>query len=278
MPQNKNKDIGRPKRVQKLAEDLAELCDDEQKFHATKAQEFGYARDVFSDIKDVFVHIPYDEPLLGSAENSLTKFKQFIEAKKSSQQYYTDVSSTAYFFGTSTAVTGSIIDPNKKIFETYDIPKPPSFWPRDRIETYALRLDKLDNELGKVYRSIWSSLLGNQENPERAAMYQMRHAYDHFFDIIAPDAEVRQSKYFTKKPGNNPNQVSRKEKIHYAATEKVRDKELIELVLEQDDYIIKLYNRLNKAHKRGTIDRREATEILNSMRTIFEQWIDAIEL
>ncbi len=41
MSGNNKNDLDISKRVQKLAEDLAELCDDEQKYHATKAQEFG---------------------------------------------------------------------------------------------------------------------------------------------------------------------------------------------------------------------------------------------
>lgn len=224
------------------------------------------------------MHIPYDEPLLGSAENSLIKFKQFIEAKETSQQFKTDVSSTAYFFGTSTAVTGSVIDPNKKIFENYNIPKPPSFWPQHRSETYAFRLDKLDSELGKVYRSVWNTFFGTIENPERTALYQMRQAYDHFFDILAPDNEVRESKFFKRKTENNPDKINRKERIHYAANTKIKDNNLRDLLLEQDDYIIELYQRLNIAHKRSSLKRQEAKEILDTMRTMLEQWIDAIEL
>lgn len=278
MSENNKNDINRPKRVQKLAEELAELCDDEQKYHATKAQEFGYARDVFTDIKDIFVQIPCDEPLLISAEDSLIKFRRFIEAKKNTHELNIDVSSTAYFFGTSTAVTGSVIDPNRKIFEVYNIPKPPSFWPLNRFDKYALQLDKFDCELGKVYRSIWSSLLGNQENPERTAMYQMRQAYDHFFDIIAPDDEVRRSQYFRKKTDGDPDRVSRKERLHYAANTRIRDQALRDLLLGQDDYMIELYQRLNKAHNRGSIDSKEAKESLNAMRTMLEQWIDAINI
>jgi hypothetical protein len=171
MTEDKECDVYRPRRVKELAEDIAELCDGEQKHHAQKAQEFGYARDVLNDIKDIYVHIPCSEPLLKSAEDSLIKFRNFIEAKKGAQGSYTDISSIAYFLGTSTAVTGSAIDPTFGIFKTYNIPQPPSFWPRDRLEQYASQLDKLNLELGTVYRSIRSSLYGNEENPERAAMY-----------------------------------------------------------------------------------------------------------
>lgn len=275
MSDNSKNDINRPRRVHDLAKDLADLCYERQQYHAQKSQEFGYARDIFTDIKDIYLKIPSNEPLLGSLESSLTKFKQFVQAK---QDLQTDVSSSAYFFGTSTAVTGSFFDPSKKIFETYDIPKPPSFWPRDRVKLYASKLDKLDNELGRVYRSIWTSLLGNQENPERAAMYQMRQAYDHFFDILAPDKTVRESPYFQQKTEGDPNTVSRKERLHYAANTKIKDNNLKELLLAQDDYIIKLYKKLNKAHKPGAIDSREAKETLNAMRTVLEEWIDAIEI
>lgn len=278
MSKNKDQDTEKPKRVQKLVEDLAEICNEKHKYYATKAQEFGYARDVFTDIKDVFIHLPYDEPLLGSAENSLKKFKQFIEAKESSQQFKTDISSTAYFFGTSVTVSGSIIDPNIKIFETYNRTKPPSFWPQDRSENYASRLDKLNFELGKVYRSVWKTFFGMTENPERAALYQMRQAYDHFFDILAPDNEVRKSKYFKRKSQGNVDTIHRKERIHYAAHTKVKDNNFRDLLLEQDDYIIELYKRLNMAHKRDSLKREEAKEVLDAMRLMLEQWIDGIGL
>lgn len=278
MSENKKHDINRPERVKKLAEAIAELCDSEQKHHAKKAQEFGYTRDVFTDIKDIFMHIPCNEPLLISAEDSLIKFRNFIEEKKQTPKYSTDVSTIAYYLGTSTAVTGNVFDTTMGIFEVYNIPKPPSFWPRDRFDKYALRLDKLDCELGKVYRSIWSSLLGNQENPERAAMYQMRHTYDTFFAIIAPDDKVRESLYFRKKTGKEPEKVSRKERLHYAANMRIKDQALRDLLLGQDDNMIELYHKLNKAHKRGSIDSKEAKEILNAMRTMLEQWIDAINI
>jgi hypothetical protein len=106
----------------------------------------------------------------------------------------------------------------------------------------------------------------------------MRQAYDHFFGILAPDKNVRESPYFQQKSKGDPNTVSRKERLHYAANTKIKDNDLKELLLAQDDYIIKLYKRLNKAHERSSIDSKEAKETINAMRTILEQWIDALNI
>jgi hypothetical protein len=268
----------KPEKLQKMADEIAEMCNEQQQYHSGKAQEFGYARDVFKQIKDNIAHIPYDEPLLNPAERSLVKFRKFIQEKQRIQELYTDVSSTAFTLGTSVAVTGSFIAPHEPLYKIYTSPKPPSFWTPDRNEKYATRLDKLDPELGKVYRSIWNSFFGGKDNPERTALYQMCQAYDHFFDILSPDEDVRKSPFFTKKSDNNPDRVHRKERLHYAANKKIKDESLRELLLEQDDYIIELYQRLNIAHKRSTLDRKKAKEILDAMCTMLEQWIDAIEL
>lgn len=109
-------------------------------------------------------------------------------------------------------------------------------------------------------------------------MYQMRQAYDHFFYIIAPDDEVRKSQYFQEKVDKPHDRVSRKERLHYAANIKIKDQDLRDLLLGQDDYMIELYQRLNKAHERSSIDSKEAKETLNAMRTMLEQWIDAINI
>jgi hypothetical protein len=102
--------------------------------------------------------------------------------------------------------------------------------------------------------------------------------YDHFFDILAPDDKVRASEYFKKKEDTYPTKVYRKERLHYAANAKVKDATLREFLLEQDDYIIKLYDQLNIAHKRSSLERKEVKEILDAMLTMLEQWIEAIGL
>jgi hypothetical protein len=212
------------------------------------------------------------------AEQSLIKFREFIEEKEKTQEYHTDISSIAFILNTSVAATSSFIEPKGELFEIHNSPNPPSFWPQDKNEKYAARLEKLDYELARVYRSVRNSFFGNKENPERTALYQMRQAYDHFFDILAPADKVRASEYFKKKADNDPDKVYRKERLHYAANAKVKDTTWRELLLKQDDYIIGLYDRLNIAHKRSSLERKEVKEILDAMLTILEQWIDAIGL
>jgi hypothetical protein len=167
-------DIDRHERILKIVNELAQICDRQQQYHSNKAQEFGYARDAFIDVKDQIVNIPYGEPLLLTAEQSFIKFRKFIEEKEKTMEYHTDISSMAFILSTSVAATGNSIEPKGVLYKIYNSPNPPSFWPQDKNEKYAARLEKLDHELARVYKSVWTSFFGNKENPERTALYQMR--------------------------------------------------------------------------------------------------------
>jgi len=280
MPDEKNKDPERPKRVAAIADDLAKFCGDRQRYHATKAQEYGYSKEIFSDMAWTMERVP-DYPMLSAAEVSLSKFRTFIMLKeKQFERLDFDVSSGAYALGTAvTASTGMSIPQEVRAWlKRLDYPKPPSSWQPDRKEVYTGKLEKLDPELAKLYRSVWQSFYGGAENAERAAMLSMRQLYDHLFDTLAPNDQVLNSPYFTPKEGKKPNQIYRKERIKYAANERVKDKELAQALEAQGDYILQVYDQLNKLHKRGELKREEARGVLTAMQTIIEQWIDAIDL
>ncbi len=153
-------------------------------------------------------------------------------------------------------------------------PTPPPSWQPDRQELYAYKLENIDSELAKLYRSVWQLFYGGTENAERAALLSMRQLYDHFFEKIAPDEQVRSSPYFTLKEGENPNQIYRKERIRYAANEKVKNEEISRILETQADSIVEIYNGLNKLHKRGALKSEEVRRILIAMQTIIEQWLD----
>ncbi len=69
------------------------------------------------------------------------------------------------------------------------------------IMHYAERFSVFDNALGKTYKEIDETLYGTISDPERATMFVVRQLYDHFFQVLAPDEEVRASKYWrNKKP------------------------------------------------------------------------------
>jgi hypothetical protein len=86
MNEDNKKDKDKSKKLEKMADEIAKMCDDQQQYHSDKAQEFGYARDVFKQIKINISSIPYDEPLLNPAERSLVKFRKFIQEKERIQK------------------------------------------------------------------------------------------------------------------------------------------------------------------------------------------------
>ncbi len=169
-----------------------------------------------------------------------------------------------------------------KVFESQkpllNFPPQPTSWTPDRKDNYAKRLDKLDPEIGKTYRSVWEILYGTKDSPERNAMFAMRQVFDHLFRKLSPDNEVRNSEFFKPKEGNNPNQIYRKERILYAANNHIKDNLLAETLESKAQNVIANYKRLNKAHGDKPIDRELAKEVLTSMQGVIEEWVDALEL
>jgi len=120
-------------------------------------------------------------------------------------------------------------------------------------------------------------LYGTRSDPERVALYEMRQTYDHFFACLAPDEEVRKSKYYHEKSGNDKGKVFREERILYAANKHIKDSEKAKTLIASADHMLEVYNSLNRAHNRGELNKVKAFRSLEEMRTILEDWIDAIE-
>lgn len=142
----------------------------------------------------------------------------------------------------------------------------------------AERLSKLDPQLGKVYQQIWESLYGTTAEPERTALYQMRQAFDHLFEILAPDDQVRKSAYFVKKEGNKPDQVDRKERLQFAAFSRVAYRPQAQTLAASSVQLLEVYQALNQAHKRGELSREKARTALFAMQSFLQDWADALKL
>jgi hypothetical protein len=276
MSDKQKKDPDRPKRIVLLAEELAKRCEVLQSSHAIKAQEYGYSREIFMNIADTIDQVT-DYPELSATEISLNEFRKFVLKKEASfENIDFDLSSGSYALGTATIASTSFSSSSEvtEWFQNLEYPTPPPSWQPDRQELYAYKLENIDSELAKLYRSVWQLFYGGTENAERAALLSMRQLYDHFFEKIAPDEQVRSSPYFTLKEGENPNQIYRKERIRYAANEKVKNEEISRILETQADSIVEIYNGLNKLHKRGALKSEEVRRILIAMQTIIEQWLD----
>ena len=105
----------------------------------------------------------------------------------------------------------------------------------------------------------------------------MRQSFDHLFRILAPDNEVSNSEFFIPKVGTKDvNQVYRSERIKYAASTRIKDKQVADLLVAHVDQILNIYDQLNKMHTEKKLERSEVQELLTSMQNILDEWIDAI--
>lgn len=151
--------------------------------------------------------------------------------------------------------------------------------PPDRHKAYAQRLALVDPALGKTYQGIWEALYGTDADPERAATYLMRQAFDHFFSKFAPDDAVRNSPSRQKNvEGKKDNQVTRSERLEFTAVTHIGDPVKAEALMVSIKHMVAVYSSLNRAHDRGELDRGKARQVLNEMRSILEDWIDAIKI
>jgi hypothetical protein len=270
-----NKDIKRPSRIRKLCKTIAEKYGKLQKRIMEKSKECGYARDVFDQAGEKFKEVP-DNPIFIGVEETLKKHFEYMQQQE--QEHYslfgtTSVSGTA-FSTASTASTSAyfVINP-----QMVSLNPPFDRYSEAKTKEYSAKLSKLNPELGRIHGSVWETFYGTAEAPEKNALYAMRQTFDQLFRIIAPDEEVRKSEYFIpKKSPKEKNQVYRIERLKYAANSKVKNKKLADLLTSQAKQTLEVYDKLNKLHSGHKLDRTQAREILASMSSILEGWIDAV--
>lgn len=176
------------------------------------------------------------------------------------------------------ANTASLVDV-VPVFEGKGIDhQPRPFINQEDFSSRGDRLEKLDHSLADTYRQVWEALHGTRSDPERAALYLMRQTYDHFFDILAPDDEVRKSSIWKKKEGEKPELVTRIERIEYAALSHIKDEVRAKMLSSSAKPILKVYNELNQAHKRGELNPKKARKAVLAMDKILSDWLDALDM
>jgi len=142
------------------------------------------------------------------------------------------------------------------------------------VDDYSENLNRISPALGDTYRSAAEALFGLGADSERTALLKFRQTFDHLFDALAPDEQVRRSPFFTDKEGDKKDQVLRRERISYALDQHVRSNN--DLLKNSTDHMIEVYNELNSAHKRGEIDQRRARAVCFEMKSMIEQWVDSV--
>ncbi len=207
---------------------------------------------------------------LGSVRNEMTDLRSQVTLIHGQIKSISSSSDSAISFTTSTA--SFLASPN--IPHTPD----PVFAVTDRHSQTKSRLTKLDPSLSETYEAIREVLYGTRSDPERGALYLIRQAFDHLFELLAPDDKVRKSPYWREKEGDNPHQVTRKERIEYAAHTHIRSEITAKRLASFASHMVDVYEALNKAHARGTLDAEKSRSALKEMRVIIETWMEAVEI
>jgi hypothetical protein len=281
MAKYQKKDPDRPKRIKAAFEDSAYYCDKLQKHHASESSKYGYARDLFQNAADQFGNVS-DEPSLAPHEDAIKEFRDYLELKAGQiKPEMVNISTAAFTSTTSTYITTSTITTHTTPF-SFNRLKPPWVKPPwvepDESKELAVRLEKLNPELGKCLRGVWECFNSNSEQPERSALGLMRQLFDHFLDIIAPKKSVRDWLYSQSKADMNLSKIDREQRVEYILRKRASDIESAKLLKSQVPQVLQAYKDLQHLHKRGTLNRDKVRLYLIVMQVYIKQLADSCDL
>jgi hypothetical protein len=169
--------------------------------------------------------------------------------------------STSSFLSVSTPIlTSYLLEPTK-----------------NENEIILSKLNAIDPTLVSTYSAIREVLYGTISDPERAGLYLIRQTYDHFFGALAPDDLVRSSSFFKPKTEGKEDRVTRHERLMYAAHTRIRNNSHRNALIASFRHILDLYDALNRAHTRGTINPEQARDALREMLVLLQDWIRSID-
>lgn len=273
-----------PDEIRRAFEEAENTAAHLQDQYAQAARSLGQVSSVLQTTKSYWIDLAAQNgsnavvlPILESGKATVTQISQSLASIPPERQpplnTLLSVSLSASFFGSNTAATSSLLPINGNTqFRVEAIPIPEF----STEKSLATRFAKIDPALGKVCAEIWESLYGTTADPERSALFMIRQTWDHFFDRLAPDSEVRQSPFWTEKTGPRPDMVTREERFKFAVDRHVKDPQKQALLLAACKQMLDLYQQLNRAHERGEIDATKARHSLNSMYLWLVEWADAL--
>lgn len=273
-----------PEQVQEAFAAAEQKAADAQEFHIQAAQHAGYTREVirvaapfYMQLAEIAQDKPDLYPILATGINVVNSICSELEqaarlAKPLIPGLYA-ISASADTFINNAGTAAITISPRN--IESLSVEAPPFFSPDE--SAIEKKLSLLDPSLSDTYREIGQAYHGTTADPARAAIGLMRQTFDHFFSILAPDDMVRASLYWKRKSGPEPDQVTRKERMTYAARTHIRDQARSDTIVANINNILATYQMLNKLHKRGALSERQARKALKTMKRFIETWADALE-
>src|SRR5215213_1546126 len=204
----KPEDSEKPEEV--IDEIVSRLDEMHEKFVETSAN-IGYARDALQSVRPLWKSLgdssttdPEASELYNANFGFLLAFRNEI---RSNQEWVIPVaglfSNAAGTAVTLTSASGS----TASFFEgglAYTPTDNPMFLTPALHDDYSQRFSTFDEALGRTYKEIWEALYGTRADPERAALYLIRQAFDQLLNKLSPDDAVRNSLFWTPKDNDNP--------------------------------------------------------------------------
>lgn len=163
--------------------------------------------------------------------------------------------------------------PGEPLFEY----KPCPFLEHAPQASYVERLTDADPVMAGLYRSAMNQVYVAAHDSGRTALFSMRQLFDHFFAYLAPDKEVRESRFFAVRETGTPTGVYRSERIMYAADRWVTDAGKRDALVASERVMLAAYDELNRAHKRGPMDEKEVRQSVETIEGYIQRWIDGID-
>lgn len=270
--------------IQKHCEDIKAL-----ETNLTKAQrnfagitnEIGYQLEVIEATK------PYWENINASSNTSVAsgtyvlhtwREQSEILTKKSDEdaRQIVNMSGTASYFASTTAT----------LSEIYPLSQPLDRGPiqqvamqRNERDFVEKQLRKIDNALADTYTTVYQYLYFPAFDPWRGPLFLLRQVFDQFLAKLAPDSGVETLPNFQpdaelkKKNGKG---ITRNHRIEYIAKTRIKDPSLKQSLLSSSRNFQEVYQSLNKAHKRGTLNENSARQTVFSGSTLLANWLRAI--
>lgn len=271
--------------IQSLISEIDNLLEQIQRKHIQSANDIGNIRDNLNKLSPFFdTNLDSNNeteylPLFLTAKDYLISYRDKVQ---SHAQKTGNVFKETQYIAASGAVFAALSGTAWSVIDSNNYPENEISFPQDQYsrDDYYNMFIKIDESLGKTYQEIDQILYNTESDPERAALFMARQSFDHFFDVIAKNDDVRQSPYWSKKEPhviNDQNIVWRIEKIRYAAHTRIKDPLKAQNLIDQSNYIIETYKLLNKAHTRGRINKEEAKNLIISIKKILEEWIVALD-
>lgn len=267
------------KNAEQIQEDLIDAA---QNAGYIRAQ-FQYDYPFYIRLAELAQDTTYLQPFVESGFRYLQAVNNVLSQKKSSAHIMAVMLNTVCS-SASTFTSGSMtLLPEFFEGEKYD--PPPYFAPNDDL--VKSRLAKIDPILAKTYQEIGQVFHGTTADPSRAALPMMRQVADFFFRMLAPNEEVRDSPYWKPKDRlseerikklqeDEEKQVYRAERMTFAANIHIKDENRKAILIESIRNFLHTYKLLNEFHGDGQISESQAQSALKAMKSLIEEWSEAV--